>query len=393
MELGFSDRLISGDVGWGDSDPAQMFSNLSEQNWREDENASRVSHWETMGETSDPKWAIAFLVDVLGSQLERESAAAAAALWRQTGGLLGPRSRRWPIFYRLWDRFRGPWKAEPLIPAWWDYPLTDLLIDADELDAIPWDPEEWTRIYRQWAIGADDPDRTILTLSFLSGLRISRALRSPDAVTRSLAAAALLPEISPNSADGPSSSTAPLDAPGPASVSTMIHGTWAWKGDWWRPGRDFHRFILQKHRKNLYSGGARFSWSGALSDGQRRLAAQDLCEWADDLAPGGLQTVFAHSYGGEVAARAVLQGARVDELVLLSVPVTSHVAAAVRCRVRVVDIRLRFDPVLALARRRQRIPAAPNVTPVLLKEWQYGHGASHDEDVWRQEEVARRGGI
>jgi pimeloyl-ACP methyl ester carboxylesterase len=173
----------------------------------------------------------------------------------------------------------------------------------------------------------------------------------------------------------------------------MVHGTWGWKGDWWRPGKNFHQFILGEHRQNLYSGGAKFSWSGALSDSQRRLAAKDFCEWADDRAPGGLQTIFAHSYGGEVAGRAVLSGARVDELVLLSVPVTRPVAAAARSGVRVVDVRLPFDAVLGLARQRQRIPTNPGVMPVLLKGWRYGHGASHDEDVWRQENVAQRGGI
>jgi len=111
------------------------------------------------------------------------------------------------------------------------------------------------------------------------------------------------------------------------------------------------------------------------------------------VAPHGLQSVFAHSYGGEVASRAVVRGARVEELVLLSVPATSHVEAAADTGVRVVDVRLRFDPVLALARTRQRLQSRRTVTPVYLNRWCLDHGASHREDVWQAEDVARRGRI
>jgi hypothetical protein len=399
-ELGFPDRLISGDTAWGDADPVQMFSGLREQSGEGDESATRVYRWQMIGETSDPGRAIAFLVDVLGSRLERESAAAAAALWRQIGGIVAPLPQRLPGLYRLWDRLFPLGEEESLDPAWWDYPWSgfgsiDMLEDAEELDAVPWDPEQWTRIYRRGLPGGDDPYEAIFAVGLLSRWRLRLALRSPDSVTRALAAAAFLPGGPPGTADGPppAGAPAPTGPPGALPMSTMIHGTWGWKGDWWRPGRDFHKFILEEHRANLYSGGARFSWSGALSDSQRRLATQDFCEWAEDCAPCGLQTLFAHSYGGEVGARAVLSGTRVDELILLSVPVTGDVAAAARSGIRVVDVRLPFDPVLGLARGRQLIPAHPSVILVLLEGWRYGHDASHNEDVWRQENVAQRGEI
>ncbi|MGW1617170.1 hypothetical protein ACWCQZ_49140 [Streptomyces sp. NPDC002285] len=173
----------------------------------------------------------------------------------------------------------------------------------------------------------------------------------------------------------------------------MIHGTWGWKGDWWRPEADFHQFILSQHRRNLYNRGARFSWSGMYRASHRDRAAVDFCEWANDLASAGLQTVFAHSYGGEVAARAILKGARLSELVLLSVPATRYVKEAVgRSNLRVVDVRLRFDPVLALARTRQKIQHS-NVTPVVLRDWRLGHGATHKRQVWLAEDVAGQGGL
>jgi pimeloyl-ACP methyl ester carboxylesterase len=151
-------------------------------------------------------------------------------------------------------------------------------------------------------------------------------------------------------------------------------------------------FIRRNHRGNLYAGGARFSWSGAYRRTDREQAAVDLCDWARDIAPG-VQTAFAHSYGGEVAARAVLRGAHVSELVLLSAPATSAVSAVAGSGLPVVDVRLRFDPVLALARTRQRLSAGPNVTEVLLNQWRLGHSASHEESVWLTEAVAERGEI
>ncbi|WP_353963152.1 alpha/beta hydrolase [Streptomyces sp. NBC_01142] len=125
----------------------------------------------------------------------------------------------------------------------------------------------------------------------------------------------------------------------------------------------------------------------------RRKAAEDFRDWADDVAPSGLQTVFAHSYGGEVAARAIRNGTRLRELVLLSAPATRHVkAAAATSGLRVVDVRLRFDPVLVLARTRQKIQH-PNVTPVVLRDWRLGHSATHKRHVWLKEDVARLGQI
>jgi hypothetical protein len=59
----------------------------------------------------------------------------------------------------------------------------------------------------------------------------------------------------------------------------------------------------------------------------------------------------------------------------------------------VPDPLLRAILVLALARTRQRLKPRPNVTEVLLHQWRYDHGASHREDVWRAEDVARRGAI
>lgn len=175
----------------------------------------------------------------------------------------------------------------------------------------------------------------------------------------------------------------------------MIHGTWAWKGDWWRPRPgSFHEFILHNHRENLYAEGARFSWSGAYSRSDREQAGIDFYDWATSkVAPGGVETVFAHSYGGEVAARAITRGAPVAELVLLSVPVTRPIHAVAQSGLRIVDVRLNFDAVLGLARKRQRLKKSTTTTEVILRRWRLSHSATHQPQIWREEDVAKRGEI
>jgi hypothetical protein len=394
--LGFSARLSSGERIWEGVDRLRAFSGLRvNQELREGQ--VRVFRWQMIQETSQPEAAVAFLVAVLGSAFERESAAAAAALWRlilpfDSESLPGGR-RLW----RFWDLY-DLWERGWLDPAWWDFPwlrsdAMDMGAYADDLQEMSWDGDQWVEIYRRVASRLGDQYSDIFLVGLLARLRLGRALRSPDAVTRSLAMAAFPPTDRTSRFDRLQASGVSVAPPEARLVSTMIHGTWGWKGDWWRPRSDFHEFILRNHRPGLYRRGTKFSWSGAPRDAHRQLAAADFCEWASDVAPKGLQTVFAHSYGGDVAARAALQGIPLTELVLLSVPVTGRVEAAVESDLRVVDVRLRFDPILGLARTRQRIPARPNVTTVLLEKWRLDHGASHKTQVWLEETVARRGGI
>ena len=396
-ELGFPRRLATGERLWADADPLRLFSGLQDDR-AESDDRGRVYRWQMITETAEAEAAATFLATVLGSRLERESAAAAAVLWRQLDGL-DPRrwARRGPSWFRLWDRLYDLWEPDWLDPTWWEPPWSvpgrlDLDSDAVEQPTVEWEPERWREIYQRAMSRLGDPYGDVFMIGLLARWRLGRALRSPDPITRSLAMAAFqLPDPEEDGATPSAAGPVHATPPGALVVSTMIHGTWGWKGEWWRPRGDFHEFILRTLRPNLYSRGAKFSWSGAYRDAHREVAATDFLEWAYDVAPNGLQSVFAHSYGGEVAARAVLRGARLNELVLLSVPVTRHVEATAQSNLRVVDVRLRFDPVLAVARSRQRMEARPNITPVLLEQWRLDHGATHREDVWRLEDVALRG--
>jgi len=169
----------------------------------------------------------------------------------------------------------------------------------------------------------------------------------------------------------------------------MVHGTWGWKGNWWYSGGDFHGYVRDGYRNHLYEGGMEFSWSGAYSKGQRALGGERFKRWVDSAGGAdGVGSVFAHSYGGEIVARAVNAGALIDEVVLLSAPIHSHhVAMCDRVR-RVVDVRLRNDIVLVLARARQSLPARPNVVSHIIERSLWSHSASHEPDVWCREEIA-----
>ena len=391
-DLGFAEQLFSDQRPWrvrGRTNVLDLFTNL----WtRQEGGEDRERSWVALNESATPEEAFGFLLALLGSSLERESAAAAAALWRQLVGNADLRGRPSPpewvwVFLALTpSALFVPADGDWLSPVSYGDPLRE-----DE-PRLGWVPGDWEATFRQ--VGRLARERSIdplFAVLLLVRWRLGLALRSADPVAASLALAAYEPS---GTGDGPADVQPPparSSAPGPLIASTMIHGTWGWKGDWWRPRSSFHDFILRNHRPNLYSRGAKYSWSGALSERQRIQAAADFLDWASDVAPDGLQTVFAHSYGGEVASRAVLCGTRISELVLLSTPVTPWVELAVPLTPRVVDIRLRLDPILAIAQTRQRILNPGSNTTTVLLGWRYLHGSTHEEAVWRAENIAARG--
>lgn len=169
-------------------------------------------------------------------------------------------------------------------------------------------------------------------------------------------------------------------------LSTMVHGTWAWRGQWWYPGGDFHAFVHQGVRPNLYSGGAPFSWSGAYLRRSRQVAAERLARWVEDVADNRTDTVFAHSYGGGITLMSTPLGACYETAVLLSTPVHQNYDVEWRNIARPLSLRLGFDLVLAAARARQRFGA--NVDELVLDLQPWRHGATHDPALWDDEGIA-----
>lgn len=170
------------------------------------------------------------------------------------------------------------------------------------------------------------------------------------------------------------------------SISTLVHGTGAYTGDWWFVGGDFHSYIKSDVRCDLFSGRNAFWWSGKYDEKHRAVAARRLAGWAEDTASGFLNTVFGHSYGGIIALNATTYGLTMRELVLLSVP-AEDVPVEWRRIGRSVSLRIHLDLVLLAARRRQRF--AQNVDEHYIDRWFWNHADSHDPDIWQDEDCAR----
>ena len=368
-ELGFSDDAIAGLAGgtrlveaFGSAWYGPDFIDRSKAE-------ERLRAWTALNQNADPTAAIQFLIALLGSNSERESVAGAAALARV-------------VTYR-----DGPiaWlEADVTTPTWPDQPRLDL------------NTEWWTQTFEDLAerAGRQTADDQVLALRALIAVRLRVAAYSNDPVVLSMVEAVRQAQADDFGGDGGAltSSLYPTP-PGALVVSTMVHGTFGWKGSWWRPKGAFHHYVGINLRNNLYNRGARFSWSGAYSQSQRLQAAEDLVDWAGDVAPNGMQSVFAHSYGGEVAAIAATTGAKTHELILLSAPGTQYVNDAATAVGRIVDIRMKGDLVLFIAGTPQRLVPAKNLTEVTLGWNLLGHSATHDPATWVAEDIPGRAGL
>ncbi len=308
-QLGFSDLAVEA-LGLYSESQFDLYDWSAGSRSQATASEYRMDQWASLNESADPGSAGRFLTTVLGSPLERESAAAAAVLVRflpdepQYLGDIWPDPRAywdiWPGMSQLLEEY--PWLLAP--------PFFTGALEPDAVDDSPsaeWNGERWSAAYEEIPARLRGRRGRTYFLWLLVVARLRLALRSPDPVTRSFAFAAHLGQT-PDDIELTPEVASTSTPPGSLVVSTMVHGTFGWKGDWWRPIGGFHKHILNCHRANLYNRGARFSWSGAYSANQRRIAAIDLNDWATEVAPNGLQTVFAHSYGGEVAALAALSG-------------------------------------------------------------------------------------
>jgi pimeloyl-ACP methyl ester carboxylesterase len=104
----------------------------------------------------------------------------------------------------------------------------------------------------------------------------------------------------------------------------------------------------------------------------------------------GLNTLFAHSYGGIIALKATTHGLLVNDLVLLSVPAES-VPVEWRNIKRTVSLRIHMDLVLLAARRRQYF--TENVDENYLPGWFWWHSDSHNPEIWHSEKCPEMLGL
>jgi hypothetical protein len=210
---------------------------------------------------------------------------------------------------------------------------------------------------------------------------------SPEELVRELAATVLSraapdhPRLAALAQSGPAGDTG-----APAHTSLLVHGTFARTSLWWQPGGDFHTYVLQNVRRDLYSQPDRFEWSGGYSDAARAMGADDLGRW---LADHGLHRpdLFAHSHGGSVAMLTSHQfGVNMNELVLLSCPVhVDRYMPDFTSVAKVVSIHVHLDLVILADRGGQKY-TDPRIQEHVLPVW-FDHSATHDPGTWAANHV------
>ena len=239
----------------------------------------------------------------------------------------------------------------------------------------------------------------------LSAERLRNATESPDELERGIALAGLGAGSEP-----PPAPEQELGAPGPVpgpeaeSVSTTVHGTWGLIADdesWYRPGSPMHDFLRDQVTPDLYdSRPDYFMWNGGYADVDRAQGASDLPTWTRRVSPSDdrLDTVYAHSHGGNVALSAAAAGQRIRLLVLLHTPaierpdeewaaIRANVGGVVAMRTRLDLVvmadgarhwtsRLRFDP--------QKLPHFPVTQHWRRREGYFSHAYFVKRENWER---------
>jgi hypothetical protein len=180
--------------------------------------------------------------------------------------------------------------------------------------------------------------------------------------------------------------------PEPARTSITVHGTFArLRTKWWKPGGDLHTYLKARCSPDLYGGDDHFRWDGRYDDACRRSAAGDLATWCRVHKVRRLDTVYAHSHGGNVALTAAQDcGVRTSLLVLLSTPAqhrTEHQWESIFSRIhRIVSVRSRFDLVVLADRSRLRFDS--RVRQLLPPGLWFTHGSVLDTATWERNHLA-----
>ena len=343
--------------------------------------------WENWQSEHSALTAFQFLTSVLSSPGERESTAAAVALWNGSSSASGQDSIVEVVqAQRLLSRLGVPDELISLRLK------SSGLVSNDPLEALA-SPVNIPAQYWQYEVSRElshmsSYENPLTQIRSIALARIASASLSADKISQSFAYAARLQSGDPDEA-AMGSFPPPLPQTGLGSVSTLVHGTRAWRGSWWEPRSVFANTVRLESRTDLYDGYRPFSWDGALRKSHRELAGERLKDWFDDPPQLSPRTVIGHSYGGEVIALAVKSGLHPVEIVLLSSPISGVVQQLVSWRrdIRVVDVRLRIDPILMFTLLPQRFRGDQPAIQIISEKMNLSHSATHTVGFWNQENI------
>lgn len=186
---------------------------------------------------------------------------------------------------------------------------------------------------------------------------------------------------------------------GGSSLSIIVHGTFARLTNvntrWYIPSAPLPQRILTDCTHDLYQGSLFFRWSAAYSESARQSGADDLLQWCAQRGSTDLDTVFAHSHGGNVVLNAIARGMRVKLLVLLHIPVLPRPDfewdMIKNNTKRIMHLRTMFDWVVSMDRiknnSRNNLPSRlrnfRTLTAPLTARSQFSHGLYTQDAVWK----------
>lgn len=184
-----------------------------------------------------------------------------------------------------------------------------------------------------------------------------------------------------------------------SKTTILVHGTIFQKHgapleEWWRPADaagnrqgEFHAYLEQGPRPNVYKHQDFYRWSGGWSDYARLEAAEKLVHWIDARQIAS-PDVFAHSHGCNVAMLASHARA-MDRLVLMSCPVWPTYRPGNQV-IKALSVRVNWDLVIMADGGAQRFPPGLGVSEHVLPMWFGSHQASRQGATWRRENLDRQ---
>ncbi len=182
---------------------------------------------------------------------------------------------------------------------------------------------------------------------------------------------------------------------GVPSVSFIVHGTAAYSNDWWRRGGEFHQYLLDGPKPNIYNDHSPWDWSGSIRDRDRRTAARRFAEWSiKEKGVRRYDALIGHSYGGAVILYATQYGVEADAVILLSTPARqydpewSNVGFCKSLRLK-WDVALLADAIVhgpwgQKVRQRFTDSRIEELEPLSIF---YDHASTHDPKVWEAHSV------
>lgn len=152
---------------------------------------------------------------------------------------------------------------------------------------------------------------------------------------------------------------------------------------WWEPGTgDFHNYLKNGPRPNVYNASDYFWWSGGWNDDARFEGAAKLMGWIDKHDMHGVD-VFAHSHGCNITMLATWYK-KLGSLILMSSPVHWNLYQPNFRNVdRVLSIRVLWDFIIMADKGGQRF-RDPRITETILPLWFTAHDEPRKSTTWRK---------